>query len=554
MWKGITAVILLLLLAGFPAAAGAETSGSYEYREAGSGTAVITGYSGKEKKLNIPQEVNGLTVTGIGDGAFYNHKTILSAVIPAGVRVIGRNAFSMCERLAEVTLPEGLEEIGEAAFSDCEKLAAVTLPDSLAVLGDFAFRGCKGMRTISVPGGVREIPFCAFCSCERLISVTIREGTEAIGEEAFSYCIRLENVTIPDSVREISQNAFFRCDCLESVRIPEHGQLKGNPFSACGRLREIVLSPGNREYVFADGVLFDRSGKKLVCYPAAQKRTVYEVPQGTEEIGAYAFGGCGRLRKVVIPDSVTTVGEGAFKWTAVPQAAEGREEVRPAEAGSFSERRYQAGNGTVVNYFLYIPETDAAEKLPVLIYFHGIQDIMARHHGIGELIRTGQTEPKGIVILPQAVNETTDADFHTKEYQDAVIELAEDLAARYNGDLNRLSVSGHSDGGVAAYQIVNAHPGVFAACAPVSAVGNMGKGIEQTCLWVFQGGKDHSVRPNVGLRVALKCESAGCSARHYVYSEEGHHIETMVFQDVFRDEDGREVRLIDWLMSKELKE
>ena len=152
MWKGITAVILLLLLAGFPAAAGAETSGSYEYWEAGSGTAVITGYSGKEKKLNIPQEVNGLTVTGIGDGAFYNHKTILSAVIPAGVRVIGRNAFSMCERLAEVTLPEGLEEIAYNAIIECPKLVSVTIPASVQIIGFNNFYGCDQV-VIHAPAG-----------------------------------------------------------------------------------------------------------------------------------------------------------------------------------------------------------------------------------------------------------------------------------------------------------------------------------------------------------------------------------------------------------------
>ena len=216
-------------------------------------------------------------------------------------------------------------------------------------------------------------------------------------------------------------------------------------------------------------------------------------------------------------------------------------------------QRYKAQNGTVINYCAYIPEAEnTAEKLPMLIYFHGIRDTMGKLRGLGQLLRTNQLKPNGIVILPQAVRGTVDADFHTKKYQDAVIELVYGIAGEYNGDTNRLSVAGHSDGGTTVYQIVNSHPGVFAACAPVSGVGNDGKGIRQTELWVFQGAKDSWVKPEIGLRTVLKCESAGCRARHYVYKDEGHEIQTRVFQDTFTDENGNKVRLIDWLMSKEL--
>lgn len=218
------------------------------------------------------------------------------------------------------------------------------------------------------------------------------------------------------------------------------------------------------------------------------------------------------------------------------------------------EERFEAENGSVVSYYLHLPETgDTAEKLPILIYFHGNRDTLDKHHGIGELLRAGQLRTNGIVILPQAVNETTDADFHRSNYQQAVLELAGAVAEKYNGDLNRLSVSGHSDGGTTVYQIVNRNPGVFAACAPISAIGTTGDGIKQLSLWVFQGHKDFWVKESVGLRVVLKCEAAGCNAMHYIYKTEGHDIQTMVFRDTFPDENGQEVKLVDWLMSKSLQ-
>ena len=213
---------------------------------------------------------------------------------------------------------------------------------------------------------------------------------------------------------------------------------------------------------------------------------------------------------------------------------------------------YNAKNGTVVRYCAYIPE-DTGKKLPVLIYFHGTRDFIGKMRGLGQLLRTGQLKPGGIVILPQAVHGTADAEFHKKPYQDAVIELAGVIAEKHNGDMNRLSVSGHSDGGTTAYKIVNAHPGIFAACAPISGVGSTDDGVKQTWLWVFQGAKDSWVKPSVGLRVALRCEAAGCHAMHYVYNDQGHEIQTKVFQDTFTDENGKKVKLIDWLMSKKLK-
>ena len=237
----------------------------------------------------------------------------------------------------------------------------------------------------------------------------------------------------------------------------------------------------------------------------------------------------GGLVNVILPEGVTVIEDHVFddnfslENIALPK--------------TMTLHRYKAQNGTIVNYYLYIPEAeDPAEKLPILIYFHGTRDTLARHH----------------VILPQAVRGTKDADFHTRAYQDAVIELAGEIAGKYNGDLNRLSVSGHSDGGTAVYQIVNSHPGIFAACAPISGIGTIGQGIQETYLWVFQGAKDYYVKPNVGLRVVLKCEQRGCHAMHYLYPDKDHDIQTMVFQDTFTDENGDETKLIDWLMSKEL--
>lgn len=220
-------------------------------------------------------------------------------------------------------------------------------------------------------------------------------------------------------------------------------------------------------------------------------------------------------------------------------------------------QQYTASNGTTVRYCVYIPEAEdpnPEDKLPVVIYFHGVKDTLGKLHGLGQLIRTKQVIPRGIVLLPQALDGTSDMDFNRGPYQKAVLELVQKLAEEHNGDLNRLSVSGHSNGGTAAYHFVNNRPGTFAACVPISGVGSTDEGVKQTYLWVFQGANDSWVKPNVGLRVAVKCEAAGCHAMHYVFKDMGHGIQDRVFLETFTDEDGNETRILDWMMEKELQQ
>ena len=340
--------------------------------------------------------------------------------------------------------------------------------------------------------------------------------------------------------------------------------LAGSPADDAGGYRTGPLAaPGSGlpDYVGMIGyaVISSERAKEIEEAPMYMRGRLWTVPFYRRSGSGWAAGGAIPHKTEVVvreqalerkgggaPDGYllaeTPDGTGRF-WISVSQFLPG-------------EMQYKAENGVTVHYYLYLPDTengDIVGKLPLLIYFHGVRDTLDKRHGLGEALITYRAAPAGIVILPQAVN-NTDADFHRGKYQDAVIELAKAVAAQYNGDMNRLSVSGHSDGGSAAYQIVNGHPGVFAACAPVAAIGNIGEGIRQTWLWVFQGEKDFWVKPHVGLRVVKKCESAGGTAMHYVYENEGHEIQTRVFLDTFTDENGREVKLADWLMSKKLNE
>ena len=106
----------------------------FKYTVLSDGTAEITGYSGNAGTLDIPSEIDGYKVTGIGDGAFYGG-SFSSVTIPDGVTSIGSKAFYKCDGLTSVMLPDSVSGIGDWAFFYCENIETVTLPDSVTSIG-----------------------------------------------------------------------------------------------------------------------------------------------------------------------------------------------------------------------------------------------------------------------------------------------------------------------------------------------------------------------------------------------------------------------------------
>jgi len=61
----------------------------------------------------------------------------------------------------------------------------------------------------------------------------------------------------------------------------------------------------NPNYTAVDGVIFSKDKKTLTAVPGG--RTSYDIPDGTESVGAFAFEGCGLIESVTIPDSVSAI-------------------------------------------------------------------------------------------------------------------------------------------------------------------------------------------------------------------------------------------------------
>jgi hypothetical protein len=211
-----TRLLPLLLLLTLPAAVQAQ----FNYTT-NNGAITITGYTGHGGAVTIPDTINGLPVTAIGDSAFFDCTILTSVTIPNSVTNIGNDAFYSCTSLASLAIGNKVSNIGYVAFAFCTNLTSVTIPDSVTSIGEDVFSSCTSLTNVTIPDSVTYIGDSAFWECTSLTSVTIPESVTSIGNWVFGNCTSLISVTIPNTVSSIGSLAFYSCTSLASVTIPD---------------------------------------------------------------------------------------------------------------------------------------------------------------------------------------------------------------------------------------------------------------------------------------------------------------------------------------------
>ncbi len=103
----------------------------------GSGTGyVVTGYSGSEMSVLVPDWYEGKPVTEIGDGAFLGNTAIRTVALPSSVARIGKSAFKGCTNLTAITSYAAADQPPADAPipGDANKNGRVDASDALLIL------------------------------------------------------------------------------------------------------------------------------------------------------------------------------------------------------------------------------------------------------------------------------------------------------------------------------------------------------------------------------------------------------------------------------------
>ena len=312
------------------------------------------------------------SVTSIEGQAFVDCSNLTSVILSNGLKSIDTSAFLNCTGLASITIPESVTDIGTHVFYYCDSLESVTiLSNHITSITPYMFYGCSNLKNVEIPESVTDIGYAAFLDCTSLENITIPESVTAIRDCAFGGCDSLKSIFIPKNVTDISlsawaglgtgknknleeiiidsdnpsyasedgvlfdknmetllqcpigksgiytipmgvtsigEGAFSYCDNLTNVIIPESVTSIGNSaFDVCMNLTEIMVASNNPSYTSEDGILFDKSMGTLLECPAG-KSGVYTIPIGVTNIGDNAFRYCKNLENIIIPDSVTSIG------------------------------------------------------------------------------------------------------------------------------------------------------------------------------------------------------------------------------------------------------
>ena len=98
---------------------------------------------------------------------------------------------------------------------------------------------------------------------------------------------------------------------VKTVSIPSCVQIiSSRAFNACSDMTDIFVDKNNEFFCDINGVLYTKDKKTLLAYP--QGRSDVTINPGTEIIGKNAFNFDRSISQIDIPDSVTTIQEGAF--------------------------------------------------------------------------------------------------------------------------------------------------------------------------------------------------------------------------------------------------
>jgi len=113
-----------------------------------SGEVVIVGFEGSASGMDIPSQISGMDVVGIGSGAFSN-SSLQSVSLPNTLGSIGDSAFSDSDNLSFVNIPSSVTTVGSRAFANSENLRAATICSDTVIEGD-AFDGCSSLTSTNV--------------------------------------------------------------------------------------------------------------------------------------------------------------------------------------------------------------------------------------------------------------------------------------------------------------------------------------------------------------------------------------------------------------------
>ncbi|MCM1284717.1 MAG: S8 family serine peptidase [Bacteroides sp.] len=235
----------------------------------------ITKYLGNSKYLTIPDNISGISVTGIGDNVFKN-SDIVMIKFPDTLTYIGNSAFSNCQNLISV-YANNIEIVGNEGFYHCRNLVDINL-SNLTSVGQYAFFSC-----ILIP----------YVKNDRIKII----NEYSFGDLSSAVSVSFTNVTT------VKQGGLMDVQQAKSIFLPELETVYPQAFEGCYSINELnfqklktLIKVENAEY-----------------FGHCEALEFFYAPNITGDLPNYSFRCCQNLRKIIL-NNITNIGKYAFDF------------------------------------------------------------------------------------------------------------------------------------------------------------------------------------------------------------------------------------------------
>ena len=336
-----------------------ETSDGFTY-EITDEAVTITGWTGDKEtvtSLDVPDTIDGRTVTRLGQSSLEGMPLLTSIDLPSGLESMGVWALGSNVSLKEITLPktlkkdgiscgsyygiggrnsfagtpletiileDGIEAVPDYLCVYQDKLTKVVVPDSVTTVGYRAFGDADALTDIDLPSSVKTIEWCAFYGSDAFTTIDLPEGLETIERNAFEDCDSLAEIKFPSTLKIIGNEAFYKCVSLEKVELNEGlDYMGGMLFRDCEKLKEVtvpstlteVWSPFEKSYVetvtIADGM---EKIPNSLC--AGSVVTTLNIPDSVTDLGNNLFNYDKAIKEFTLPAQITA-GSNVISYSGV---------------------------------------------------------------------------------------------------------------------------------------------------------------------------------------------------------------------------------------------
>lgn len=175
-----------------------------------------------------------------------------------------------------IQIDPGITYIGDWMFYRVSGPTELIIPEGVTRIGRWGIRYSPTLKSVVLPNSLTDIEYRGLSRNEVMTNISFGNKLTTIGDYGLAQNHSITKIELPDSVVTIGINLFEGCDELATVRMGNVKKIPSRTFVSLNCLEDVII------------------------------------PESVTSIGEYAFYNCASLKSIVIPSKVTSISANAF--------------------------------------------------------------------------------------------------------------------------------------------------------------------------------------------------------------------------------------------------